>query len=302
MRILVTGATGLIGKRLCEALVRRGDEVEGLSRAKPRPELALSQWDPTATTLAPDTVAGFDVVVHLAGDNIGQGRWTRAKKARIKQSRLHGTRILSEALARTHERPRVYLAASAVGYYGSRGDETLSEESGPGSGFLSDVVVEWEEATSSARDAGVRVINARCGPVISKRGGMLAKMLPVFKLGLGGVVGRGDQYISWIALDDLVEAFIHLIAMDHPVDGPVNVVAPNPVTNREFTRLLGSVLKRPTPFPLPAGIARLVLGDAADELLLVSQRVSADRLDQTGFEFRLPHLQLALEHILATGR
>ncbi len=301
MRILVTGVTGLIGKRLSELLVRRGDEVEGLTRAKARPELALSQWDPTATTLDPDTVAGFDAVVHLAGDNIGQGRWTRAKKARIKQSRVHGTRILSEALARTREQPRVYLAASAVGYYGSRGNEAISEESGPGSGFLSDVVVEWEQATSAARDAGVRVICARSGPVISTRGGMLAKMLPPFKLGLGGVVGRGDQYISWIALDDLVEAFTHLISMDHPVDGPVNVVAPNPVTNREFTRLLGSVLKRPTPVPLPAGVARLVLGEAADELLLVSQRVSADRLDHTGFEFRFPHLRPALEHILATG-
>ncbi len=301
MRILVTGLTGLIGKRLSELLVRRGDEVEGLTRAKARPELALSQWDPTATTLDPDTVAGFDAVVHLAGDNIGQGRWTRAKKARIKQSRVHGTRILSEALARTREQPRVYLAASAVGYYGSRGNEAISEESGPGSGFLSDVVVEWEQATSAARDAGVRVICARSGPVISTRGGMLAKMLPPFKLGLGGVVGRGDQYISWIALDDLVEAFTHLISMDHPVDGPVNVVAPNPVTNREFTRLLGSVLKRPTPVPLPAGVARLVLGEAADELLLVSQRVSADRLDHTGFEFRFPHLRPALEHIIATG-
>lgn len=301
MRILVTGVTGLIGKRLSELLVRRGDEVEGLTRAKARPELALSQWDPTATTLDPDTVAGFDAVVHLAGDNIGQGRWTRAKKARIKQSRVHGTRILSEALARTREQPRVYLAASAVGYYGSRGNEAISEESGPGSGFLSDVVVEWEQATSAARDAGVRVICARSGPVISTRGGMLAKMLPPFKLGLGGVVGRGDQYISWIALDDLVEAFTHLISMDHPVDGPVNVVAPNPVTNREFTRLLGSVLKRPTPVPLPAGVARLVLGEAADELLLVSQRVSADRLDHTGFEFRFPHLRPALEHIIATG-
>lgn len=301
MRILVTGVTGLIGKRLSEVLLRRGDEVEGLSRAKARPELALSQWDPTATTLDPDTVAGFDAVVHLAGDNIGQGRWTRAKKARIKQSRVHGTRILSEALARTHERPGVYLAASAVGYYGSRGNETLTEESGRGSGFLSDVVVEWEEATSAARDAGVSVISARSGPVISTRGGVLAKMLPPFKLGLGGVVGRGDQYMSWIALDDLVEAFIHLITMDHPANGPVNVVAPNPVTNREFTRLLGSVLRRPTPFPLPAGVARLALGEAADELLLASQRVSADRLEQTGFGFRFPHLRPALEHIIATG-
>ena len=301
MRILVTGVTGLIGKRLSELLVRRGDEVEGLTRAKARPELALSQWDPTATTLDPDTVAGFDAVVHLAGDNIGQGRWTRAKKARIKQSRVHGTRILSEALARTREQPRVYLAASAVGYYGSRGNEAISEESGPGSGFLSDVVVEWEQATSAARDAGVRVICARSGPVISTRGGMLAKMLPPFKLGLGGVVGRGDQYISWIALDDLVEAFTHLISMDHPVDGPVNVVAPNPVTNREFTRLLGSVLRRPTPFPLPAGVARLMLGEVADELVLVSQRVSADRLERTGFEFRFADLRPALEHIIATG-
>ncbi len=301
MRILVTGVTGLIGKRLSEVLVRRGDEVEGLSRATARPELALSQWDPTATTLDPDTVTGFDVVVHLAGDNIGHGRWTPDKKARIKQSRVHGTRILSEAVARSREPPRVYLAASAVGYYGSRGNETLSEASGPGSGFLSDVVVEWEESTSAARDAGVRVINARCGPVISTRGGMLAKMLPPFRLGLGGVVGRGDQYISWIALDDLVEAFIHLIAADQPEHGPVNVVAPNPVTNREFTRLLGSVLRRPTPFPLPAGVARLMLGEVADELLLVSQRVSADRLERTGFEFRFPDLRPALEHIIATG-
>lgn len=297
-RILITGVTGLIGRGLAHALRRRGDEVWGLSRSAAGAESQITRWDPTAEVLDPDSVSGFDVVVHLAGENIGEGRWTRAKKERIKHSRIHGTRILSEALARARARPRLLVAGSAVGYYGSRGSELLSESSTPGTGFLAEVVIGWEAAAAAARDAGIPVATLRTGPVLSTNGGALAKMLPPFRMGLGGVVGPGRQYMSWIAMSDVVGACVHII--DGEISGAVNLVAPNPVTNREFTRALGRVLRRPTVFPLPTMAARAVLGEMADELLLVSQRVSSARLEQSGFQFELPTVQEALAHLLAT--
>lgn len=297
-RILITGVTGLIGRSLAHALRRRGDEVWGLSRSADGAESHIRRWDPTAEVLDPDSVSGFDVVVHLAGENIGDGRWTRAKKERIKHSRIHGTRILSEALARAPAKPRLLVAGSAVGYYGNRGSELLSESSGPGTGFLAEVVIGWEDAVAAARDAEISVATIRTGPVLSTNGGALAKMLPPFRIGLGGVVGSGRQYMSWIALGDVVGACAHVI--DGEISGVVNVVAPNPVTNEEFTRALGRTIRRPTIIPLPAVAARAVLGEMADELLLVSQRVSSARLEQSGFQFELPTVQEALAHLLAT--
>lgn len=298
-KVLITGSTGLIGRHLSAVLRARGDEVTGLTRSAAR--TGMRQWDPTADFLDPQVVSGFDAVAHLAGENIGDARWTEAKKLRIRESRVKGTRLLCEALARADVPPPVLVSASAVGYYGDRGDELLTEDSGPGSGFLAEVVVEWEDATSPARDAGITAILSRGGPVLSMLGGPLPKMLPPFKLGLGGVVGNGRQYLSWITLDDIVAGLCHLLDHAGGLAGPVNLVAPNPVTNRAFTRTLGRVIKRPTVVPLPAAAARLALGaEMADELLLKGQRVSPARLEASGFRFEFPELEPALRHAIET--
>ena len=301
MRILITGVTGLIGRPLRARLEARGDQVVGLTRSAPSEDGGLRQWDPAGSSVSSAVVSGFDVVVHLAGENIGEGRWTTAKKARIRDSRVRSTQILSEALARREARPRLVVSGSAIGYYGNRGSAVLDEDSGPGSGFLSDVVVAWENAAAPLRDAGVPVVHPRTGPVLSTQGGALAKMLPPFKMGLGGVVGSGAQYMSWIALDDAVAALQHLIDHGDAMSGAINVVAPNPATNRDFTRTLGRVIKRPTALHVPALAARLAAGEMADELLLVSQRASSKRLEATGFEFRFPELAAALKHVIETN-
>ncbi len=296
-RVLVTGSTGLIGRHLAAVLRYRGDEVVGLTRGASSTDGTLVQWKPSSSTLDPALVSGFDAVVHLAGENIGEGRWTSGKKARIRGSRVRGTRLLSETLAQTDSPPGVLISSSAVGYYGDRGADTLIEASGPGDGFLAEVAVAWESAADPARDAGIAVIHPRTGPTLST---MLSKMLTPFKMGLGGVVGGGDQYLSWIALDDVVTGLCHLIDHSQRLPGPVNLVAPNPVTNREMTHVLGRALGRPTVIPVPAAAARLVLGEMADELLLASQRVSSERLQSSGFEFQFPELEGALDHALTT--
>ncbi|MCH8221545.1 MAG: TIGR01777 family protein [Proteobacteria bacterium] len=296
MKILVTGSHGLIGSALIPFLTTGGHEVLRLVR-NPNPATNEIPWDPQAGVIDNEQLEGLDAVVHLAGENIASKRWNTAQKKRIRESRVHGTRLLSESIARLNDPPKVLVCASAVGYFGDRGDEELDEQSEPGTGFLADVCRDWEAAADPAREKGIRVVNLRFGVILSSAGGALAKMLLPFKLGLGGVVGSGKQYWSWIALDDVLGAILHVISNDD-LNGPVNCVSPNPATNREFTKTLGRVLKRPTVFPLPAFAARLALGEMADELLLPSARVIPKRLQESGYEFQYPELEEALRHAL----
>jgi hypothetical protein len=240
---------------------------------------------------------GFDGVVHLAGENLAEGRWTDEKKRRIRESRTKGTQLLSETLAKLTEKPAVLVSASAVGFYGNRGDEVLNEQSAAGEDFLADVCREWELATLPAAQSGVRVVQLRFGVILSGEGGALKKMLLPFRLGVGGKLGNGKQYLSWIAIDDAVGAIEHALFND-AVRGAVNAVAPEPVTNYEFTKTLGSVLSRPTIFPVPAFAARLAFGEMADATLLASQRVNPLRLKETGYTFKYPKLEDALRHVL----
>ncbi len=296
--VAVSGATGLVGSAVVAALGRSGYRVKRLVRRPPRDPAQEIFWSVTDKQIDEAALAGVEAVVHLAGENISEGRWTDAKKRRIRDSRVEGTRLLAEAIARLKVPPRVFASASAIGYYGNRGDAVMDESSALGEGFLAEVCRDWEAATQPARDAGVRVANLRIGVVISREGGPLARMLPPFKLGLGGVIGSGAQYLSWIDLEDLVAAILHVLATES-LSGPVNLVAPQPVTNREFTKALGKMLYRPTVLPLPAFAARLAFGEVADELLLSSTRVEPRRLLETGFQFRYPSLESALRHMLA---
>jgi uncharacterized protein (TIGR01777 family) len=243
---------------------------------------------------------GLDVVVHLAGENIASGRWTSEKKRAIRESRVNGTSLLSESLARLSRPPSVFLSASAIGYYGDRGDELLTEESPPGKGFLPDVCTNWEKATAPAVEKGIRTVHTRFGIILDANEGALAKMLTPFRMGIGGRIGDGKQWMSWIALADVVDALKYLIE-DTSTRGPVNFVAPNPVTNAEFTKALGRVLSRPTLFPVPAFGVRLAFGEMADALLLSSQKVEPSVLADRGFPFTWPTLEPALRHILAHG-
>ena len=295
MKVLISGATGLIGSALIPVLVGGGHEITRLTRS-PGSGGGVG-WNPDAGEIDTSRLEGHDAVVHLAGENIGEGRWTREKKRRILESRTRGTRLLAEILASLPEPPDVMVSASAVGYYGDRGNELLSEESGAGSDFLAEVCKAWEAAADPARGAGIRVVHPRNGVVLSTEGGALARLLPVFKLGGGGRIGGGRQWSSWIAMDDVVGAIVHALTHDS-VEGPVNLVSPNPVTNVEFTRVLGKILNRPTIFPLPAPAARLMLGEVADALLLASQRVEPAKLKEVGYEFRYPELEGALRHLI----
>ena len=295
MKILVSGSSGLVGSALVPLLSTRGHSITRLVRQDPQP--GQVQWDPERGTIEAARLAGFDAVVHLAGQTIAGAKWTAEQKARIRVSRVKGTRILSEALAALPAPPQVMICASAIGYYGNRGDEVLREESPAGSGFLPEVCRAWEAAAEPARKMGIRVTNLRTGVVLSAGGGALPKMLPAFKLGIGGVIGSGRQYMSWIALDDVVGAIDHALS-NTVLDGPVNAVAPHPVTNREFTVTLGRVLSRPTLFPMPAFAVRLAFGEMADELLLASQRVEPAKLASSGYKFQFSQLEGALRHAL----
>jgi len=292
--VLVSGASGLIGSALLPALQSRGYEVTRLVRGTALGKGDIA-WDPSHP-LPPQSVSGFDAVVHLAGESI-VGRWTDVKKRRVRESRVQGTRNLAEALAVAPQAPRVFISASAIGYYGDRGEETLREESSTGIGFLPEVCREWEAAAEPATRAGIRTAQMRFGVVLSASGGALKKMLPPFRMGVGGNIGNGRQWMSWIAIDDVVDAIQHVIKTDS-LHGPVNVVGPNPVRNSEFTKTLASVLSRPAVFPMPAFAARLVFGQMADELLLASQRVEPAKLMATGYVFQKPELRAALENIL----
>lgn len=295
MRIGVTGATGLVGSALLPVLAEAGHEAVGLRRGS-ADAAGPPSWDPATGRVATGD-GPLDAVVHLAGENIAGGRWTSARKARIRDSRVVGTGALCRGLAALEPRPATLVCASAVGFYGDRGDERLDESSPAGRGFLADVCREWEAAAAPARDAGIGVVHLRIGIVLTPAGGALGQMLLPFRLGLGGVIGSGRQFMSWIALDDLTAAVLHAVGANG-LDGPVNAVSPHPVTNAEFTKTLGRVLRRPALLPMPAFGARLAFGEMADHLLLGGARVEPSRLLKTGFEFGHPELEGALRHLL----
>lgn len=295
MKIIISGSSGLVGSALIPALTEQGHEVKRLLRVKIAP--GEEHWDPERGEIRSGSLEGFDVIIHLAGESIASGRWTAARKERIYQSRVAGTRLLSEALGKLAHPPKVLLSASAIGFYGDRGAEALTEESAMGSLFLSHLCRDWEAATEPASVAGIRVVNLRFGVILSAKGGALTKMLLPFRLGLGGKIGAGAQYMSWIAIDDVVGAILHALTTES-VTGAVNVVTPDPVTNEVFTKCLGQVLGRPTLFPMPTFAARLAFGEMADELLLAGARVEPMKLQKTGYTFRYPHLGGALRALL----
>lgn len=296
--VLVTGATGLVGRSLMKRLA--GQDLCALALARGRASGSDVLWNPAAGTIdhAALAAAAPGAVVHLAGENIADGRWTAAKMDSIRSSRVRGTRLLAESLARLESPPSVLVSASAIGFYGDRNSEMLAESCPPGTGFLPDVCQEWERATAPAREAGIRVVNLRIGIVLARGGGALAKMLLPFRLGLGGRLGSGNQYMSWITLDDLVSTITHSLE-DERSSGPVNATAPEPVTNREFTRALGRALRRPTIAPMPTFAARAAFGRMADALLLASTRVVPEKLLERNFQFEHPQLEGALRAVLA---
>jgi len=302
MRVLVSGASGLVGSALVPALETAGHSVVRLVRREPAANAANEVHldpmidPPLATPAEAGKPKGFDAVVHLAGESIA-GRWTAAKKTRIRESRVQGTRMLASALSRSDPCPKVMVCASAIGIYGNRGDELLREESAPGADFLAEVGKEWEEATEPASRVGIRVVSLRIGVVLSPRGGALGRMLTPFRMGVGGRIGSGHQWMSWITLDDLVGVIQHALATES-LHGPVNTVAPSPVTNAQFTRALGQVLHRPTVFPLPEFMVRLMFGEMGEALLLGSQRVECGKLLASDYNFRHPELKSALEALL----
>lgn len=301
MKVIITGATGLIGSALVRSLLADGHEVTRLVRGgrkgAPSPGVSDAEWDPAAGTADAAALEGCDGVVHLAGEPVAEGRWTDEKKRRIRESRVRGTRLVAETLAGLARKPRVLVSASATGYYGDRGAELLTEESAPGRDFLSEVCREWEAAARQAAEAGIRVVHPRIGVVLDADGGALPRMLTPFKMGVGGRLGSGRQYMSWITLPDVVSV-IRRALEDEALRGPVNAVSPQPVTNEEFTKTLGRVLGRPTLFAVPEFAARLAFGEVADALLLSSQRVEPARLKEAGFSYADPELEGALRRVL----
>lgn len=293
MKILITGATGLVGTALVPFLAARGHEIIALSRSG-RP--GTVRWNPARGEIDSSSLAGVSAVVHLAGANIAAGRWTAARKDEIRRSRVDGTRLLVSALGQWAEPPRVFVSASAVGYYGDTGEREVDESAAAGRGFLAEVCQAWEAEATKASDFGARVVHLRSGVVISRHGGPLAKMLPVFKAGMGGQLGSGQQWLSWIMIEDLLAVITD--ALESGISGPVNAVAPGVVTNAGFTSTLARVLGRPAIIPVPRLVLRLAFGAMAEETLLASNRVRAARLEESGFTFRYPHLEGALRRAL----
>lgn len=294
---MITGSTGLIGSKLIPLLSGEGHTVTRLTRARSGASLNTAFWDPESGEIEAGKLEGHDAVIHLAGENIA-GRWNRKKKSRIEDSRVKGTMLLSRTLAGLNSRPGVVVAASGIGYYGDRGNQVLTEDSGPGGGFLARLSIKWEDALGPARDAGIRVLNMRLGVVLTPEGGALGKMLPPFRLGLGGRMGSGEQYWSWIAIDDVLSAIYHSVVSEG-LRGPVNFTAPKPATNREFTEALADALGRPAFFHVPGFALRALLGGMADETLLSSARAIPSRLLGSGFTFRYADLKSALNHLLS---
>lgn len=293
-RILVSGVSGLIGTALLPSLRTRGYEVTRLVRGAVTSDEQIA-WDP-AKPIPPEAVSGFHAVIHLAGESI-VGRWTKTKKIKIRSSRVAGTATLAEALAQAKDKPEVFICSSAIGYYGDRGNEVLNEESTPGIGFLPDVCREWEAATQAAAKAGIRTVQMRTGIVLSPEGGALGKMLTPFKMSVGGKIGDGRQWMSWIDIQDMVGAIHHILKSDL-LHGPVNLVAPKPVTNAEFTKTLASVLSRPAIIPVPDFAVKLVFGEMGKTVLLGSQRVEPTQLVMSGYPFRFSILRTSLESML----
>jgi len=299
MDIAVTGASGLIGTRLTDHLVANGHRVVPLVRTAPAAGTDAIQWDPAAGTIDAASLEGFDAVVHLAGEGIANKRWSAEQKRRILDSRVDGTTLLATTLAGLNRPPAVLLSGSAIGFYGDQGDTELTEDSPAGDIFLSEVCEAWETASAPASEAGIRVAHLRTGIVLDPTGGALGKTLGLFRLGLGGRLGSGRQWWSWIGIDDEVGAIAFLL--DHDISGPVNLTAPNPATNAEYTKVLGRVLGRPTLLPVPSFGPKLVLGsELAEQLLFTSARVLPQVLVDAGYEFVSPDLEGALRKVLAS--
>ena len=298
MQIMISGSHGLIGARLVDELTQAGHTVFRLGRRSRSQTAGDVVWDPATGEVVGSWPEDLDVVVHLAGASIAEGRWTQSRMAEIRDSRVVGTRRLSEAMATWQHKPSTLICASAIGFYGDRGEEQLDESSAAGTGFLATVCQEWEAAADAARQAGIRVAHLRLGMVLSPQGGALQKMLLPFKLGMGGIIGHGRQYWSSVFLDDVVAAILHVMERD-ALAGPVNVVGPQPVTNRDFTKILGRVIGRPTIMPMPRIMGRIVLGKMVDELMIASARVLPQQLLESGFRFKYEELETGLRETLA---
>ncbi|HMT08737.1 MAG TPA: TIGR01777 family oxidoreductase [Pyrinomonadaceae bacterium] len=294
MRVLITGASGLVGKELQKSFAEQGYEMLLASRSEPKDDVHI-KWTIEEGFAEPERLEGIDVVVHLAGENVSGGiRWTDEKKKAIRDSRVLGTRNVVDAISKLKKKPHTFIASSAIGFYGERGDEEVTESSAAGDNFLAGVCKEWEAESRRAEDAGIRTVLLRTGIVLSKEGGALGTMLTPFKLGVGGVVGSGKQWMSWISMPDQIAAINYVIDNDN-IRGAVNAVGPNPVTNEEFTKTLGEVLYRPTFIPLPEFAVSMIFGEMGDALLLASTKVVPKRLEDAGFEFKHPNLKEAIE-------
>lgn len=295
MKVAITGASGLVGQALSEAMKRSGNEPIPVSRR--RSQAGSIFWDPAKGEIESEKLEEIDAIVHLAGESIAGGRWTNSFKQKILDSRVNGTRLIAETILKLSQPPKVFISTSAVGYYGNRGDATLTEDSRGGEGFLADVCRAWEACADRVIESPVRLAKLRFGVVLSKSGGTLALMLTPFRFGLGGVIGPGTQFMSWVTIDDVVRAIQYVLTHDE-ARGVFNVTSPVPVTNREFTKTLGSVIHRPTVLGIPSFAARLALGEMADELLLSSTRAVPEHLEKIGFRFEHPELKEALVHLL----
>ncbi|MDM8549599.1 TIGR01777 family oxidoreductase [Desulfobacterales bacterium HSG2] len=300
VNILISGASGVVGSALIPFLTTGGHRVIRLIRRRPGSKEKAVCWNPATGYLTPDDLNGINTVIHLAGENIGQGRWTRAKKKRIIESRVKGTSLIARAATELKPLPELLICASAIGYYGNRGERILTEKDGRGDDFISKVCYEWEKAAAPAVEKGIRVVFLRIGIALTPAGGALAKLLLPFQAGLGGKIGNGRQHMSWIGIDDVIGAMHHVMINDE-VEGPVNVVSPNPLTNLEFTETLGKVLSRPTLLSVPAAAINLAFGEMGREVLLSSTRVRPEKLLKTGYRFRNPDIEEALSHLLGIG-
>ena len=296
MKVLISGSSGLIGTALVRSLESSGHRVTRLVRPRSARASDTIAWDPASGDLDARRLEGFDAAIHLSGENVASRRWSDDQKARIRDSRVKSTALLANALASLDSPPGVFACASATGYYGDRGDEALTEDAAPGSDFLAGVGVEWENATAPASDAGIRVANMRISVVLSAAGGMVATVEPIFRLGIGGRLGSGRQYLSWISREDIIRAMEWILERED-LSGPVNLCSPNPVTNSEFTRTMGGIFRRPTLFPVPRFALRITQGEIAD-MLLASVRAAPAKLSASGFEFRHPNMEDALRWAL----